>query len=191
MPWSFACIPRALPAHAVSHPWTTCCRAAGPCSPTKHRGDMSRLIILVLLWCSTAYTQPYDLNIHLKGKGRVAIPLQDIQKLTFAGAVTTVENQKLADVVKTFTILQNYPNPFNPRTTIEYELPAAGTVEIRIFNVNGQLVKSLGADQQPPGLHTAVWDGTNEAGRPVAGGVYFCRLETAAGTRTRAIIVRR
>ena len=137
---------------------------------------MPGLIILLLLCVSAAHTQPYDLNIHLKGRGSVTIPLKDIQKLTFAGAVTATGHQQLADVARTFAILQNYPNPFNPRTTIEYELAAAGAVEIRIFNVNGQLVKTLGSEHQSPGVHAAVWDGTNAFGVTVASGLYVYQV---------------
>jgi hypothetical protein len=137
---------------------------------------MTRFFILLLLCASTVYAQPYDMNIRLKDGRSVVIPVRDIQKLTFAGGLSAVGNERLATVVRTFAILQNYPNPFNPSTTIEYELPAAGNVEIRIFNVNGQLVRTLVSDHRSPGRHAALWDGTNAFGVTVASGLYVYQV---------------
>jgi hypothetical protein len=111
----------------------------------------------------------------MKGGSTTSIPVQDIQKLTFSGT-TDVGNERIANVIKTFTLLQNYPNPFNPTTTIEYQLPKSGNVEIKIFNLNGELVRTLEATHQIQGMHKVVWDGRNGTGQTVASGLYIYQV---------------
>ncbi|MDZ7344666.1 MAG: T9SS type A sorting domain-containing protein, partial [candidate division KSB1 bacterium] len=68
------------------------------------------------------------------------------------------------------------PNPFNPTTQIRFKLPAAGAVSLRIFDVNGRLVREWSNEQRTAGAHTIVWDGNDEQGLPVASGAYFSEL---------------
>ncbi|MBN1482586.1 T9SS C-terminal target domain-containing protein [candidate division KSB1 bacterium] len=88
---------------------------------------------------------------------------------------SNVEQEKKT-VLPEFVLLQNFPNPFNPATTIVFELSNLHHVVLEIYNSQGQCVRSLMNGQQKAGLHKILWDGTNERGDPVAGGVYFCRL---------------
>lgn len=115
------------------------------------------------------------MNVRTKSGTTTSIPVQDIQKLAFFDT-TTVGVERMAAVIKTFTLLQNYPNPFNPNTTIEYELPKAGDVEIKIFNLNGQLVKTLARNQQIQGTRRAIGDGRNNEGQTVASGMYIYQV---------------
>jgi hypothetical protein len=71
---------------------------------------------------------------------------------------------------------QNQPNPFNPQTSIRFYLPARGSVALHGFDVRGALVRRLATGTFDAGSHTVVWDGTDQAGRPVASGVYVYRL---------------
>jgi hypothetical protein len=71
---------------------------------------------------------------------------------------------------------QNQPNPFNPQTSIRFYLPARGSVALHVFDVRGALVRRLATGTFDAGSHTVVWDGTDQAGRPVASGVYVYRL---------------
>ena len=82
------------------------------------------------------------------------------------------------DAPVTYEVGQNQPNPFNPETAIEYALPSATQVSVRIYNVVGQLVKTLVDDYQAAGQHQVVWNGTNENGERVASGIYLYRFET-------------
>lgn len=75
---------------------------------------------------------------------------------------------------------RNYPNPFNPSTTISFSLAKFGNVSMKIYNTRGQLVKTLIDGAMPAGRHSVLWAGVDEHGRPVASGLYFCRL-TAGG----------
>jgi hypothetical protein len=79
-------------------------------------------------------------------------------------------------------VLQNYPNPFNPETWIPYRLNQAADVTIRIYDVNGHLVRRLVLGEQMPGHYVskdkaAYWDGQNNSGEKVASGVYFYQFE--------------
>ena len=72
---------------------------------------------------------------------------------------------------------QNYPNPFNPSTTIEYQLPTRGNIQIKVYNSIGQLVKALvDGKYEEPGNHSIGWDGRNNAGDPVSSGTYFYQI---------------
>ncbi len=96
------------------------------------------------------------------------------------GLVTTVESTTLvvaAELPEAFSLEQNYPNPFNPMTTITYRLPQRSQVKLTIFNVIGRTVRTLVQKELAAGEYSAVWDGRNEAGRSVTGGLYFYRLE--------------
>ena len=73
---------------------------------------------------------------------------------------------------------QNRPNPFQRSTMINYQLPEAGQVQLKIYNVAGQLVRTLVDAEQTVGRHAAVWNGTDERGRAVAAGLYYYRLES-------------
>jgi hypothetical protein len=74
-------------------------------------------------------------------------------------------------------LMQNSPNPFNPVTKIAYSVGRDGAhVAVGVYDVAGRLVKTLSDGPAEAGDHVAVWDGTDDAGRPVASGVYFCRL---------------
>jgi hypothetical protein len=81
-------------------------------------------------------------------------------------------------------ILASAPNPSTGRSSISYEIGATGPVSLQIYDVSGRLVRSLEGrtgGAKAAGLHTATWDGRDDRGRRVPGGVYYCRLE--AGTQ--------
>jgi hypothetical protein len=77
----------------------------------------------------------------------------------------------------TLRLYPNAPNPFNPRTTIRFDLPAAGSVRLAVYDVAGRLVRVLVNGDLPPGTREAVWDGSDSSGRAMASGSYLARLE--------------
>lgn len=86
-------------------------------------------------------------------------------------------------------LAQNEPNPFNPRTTISFELGAAGRVRLDIFDVRGRLARQLADRRYPEGRHDLTWDGRDESGAPAGAGVYYYRLHTTEGERVRKMIL--
>jgi hypothetical protein len=87
-------------------------------------------------------------------------------------------------------LAQNVPNPFNPSTVIEFTVKERAPVTLRVYNVRGQLVKTLVNDTRAPGItHRVEWNGRNDAGQEVASGVYFYRLVTKGFTKTRKMVV--
>jgi len=76
-----------------------------------------------------------------------------------------------------FALAQNYPNPFNPETTITYDLAADSEVRLEIYNVMGQVVRTLVSDHQSAGRYRVSWLGNNSLGHQVASGVYFYRIQ--------------
>lgn len=77
--------------------------------------------------------------------------------------------------------LRNYPNPFNPQTTISFYLRQDDELDLSIYNIKGQKVKTLLRGRQNKGLHNIVWDGTDGNETPVSSGVYLYKI-TASGT---------
>ena len=73
-------------------------------------------------------------------------------------------------------LAQNAPNPFNPSTEIAFDLPSATRVELRIYAVDGRLVRTLVDGERSAGTNRVVWDGRDDAGRSVPSGTYFYRF---------------
>ena len=88
-----------------------------------------------------------------------------------------------------FALEANYPNPFNPSTTIGYQLPMATEVRLEIYNLMGQPVRTLVQTVEPAGYHSAMWDGRDDGGRALAGGMYFYRLQAGEFTQTRKLLL--
>ena len=89
--------------------------------------------------------------------------------------IVSVFEELVQDVFKN-ALFQNFPNPFNPSTTIRFTVAAKSPVEVLIFNVQGQRVRTLVEETKPAGNYRVLWDGRNESGKLVATGVYFYRL---------------
>ncbi|MGE5692909.1 MAG: FlgD immunoglobulin-like domain containing protein [Candidatus Zixiibacteriota bacterium] len=94
----------------------------------------------------------------------------------------------VASVPKNFVLGQNYPNPFNPATRIDYALPEAAKVELKVYNLLGQEVRTLVDYEQPAGMHQIVWDGTDASGNGVASGLYFYKLKTPTFAETKQMM---
>ena len=76
-----------------------------------------------------------------------------------------------------FSLATNYPNPFNPATTIQYALPQSADVQLTVYNVVGQVVRTLVAEHQSAGRYLVAWDATNDNGQSLSAGIYFYRLQ--------------
>jgi hypothetical protein len=88
-----------------------------------------------------------------------------------------------------FNLAQNYPNPFNPTTRIEFSLASEGFVNLTVYNVLGQSVATLVDETMSSGLHTVVWNGTNDSHQPVSSGHYFYVLSTEENTDKKKMVL--
>ena len=95
--------------------------------------------------------------------------------IAVGGQLRVDGRQLIPDVLE---IKQSYPNPFTTFATIEYDVPTTQNVVLRIFNIRGQIVKTLVSEDKSPGYYSVVWDGTNDNGDEVSSGVYFCQMYT-------------
>jgi len=83
----------------------------------------------------------------------------------------------------------NYPNPFNPDTNIAYSINNAGKVSLEVYNIKGQLVKTLVNEQQEIGHYIVSWNGKDNSRKPVASGVYFYKMKTQNYNSTKKMIL--
>ena len=99
-----------------------------------------------------------------------------------------VDEEKVEKIAG-FFLKQNFPNPFNLNTGISFELPRQCNVKLKIYNVKGQLVKSVVEKRMETGAHTVFWDGTDYKGNPVASGIYFYKLTAPDFVSVRKMIL--
>jgi hypothetical protein len=86
--------------------------------------------------------------------------------------------------------VSNYPNPFNPRTTVRFQMPAAGAVNVEIYDVAGRVVRAVLVDEErEAGEHEFVWDGTDDTGRETAAGIYFVRVEAEGDVASSKMVL--
>jgi len=76
-----------------------------------------------------------------------------------------------------YSLFQNYPNPFNPATTIAYSLASNSKVELTVYNLLGQKVRTLVSGVQSMGVYKMNWDGKNDNGRNVVSGIYIYQIK--------------
>jgi hypothetical protein len=88
----------------------------------------------------------------------------------------------------TFRLYSSYPNPFAGRAQIMFDLPKSGPVQVRVFDLQGRVVKTLLDENKDPGQYTVFWTGDNDAGQSVAPGIYFYRLDTRSRTANKKLI---
>jgi hypothetical protein len=110
-----------------------------------------------------------------------------LHAMKFSNEVVAVEDDELpsADIA----LEQNYPNPFNPETKIGFTLQGSSEVELCIYNLKGQKVKTLHSGLLEKGHHTLIWDGTDAHNTSVSSGVYFYKLSSGKFTSTRKMIL--
>ena len=103
--------------------------------------------------------------------------------------VTTLSDKDYLIPINKFLLYANYPNPFNPLTTISFEIKIASDVVIDIYNVRGQLVKTLLNDRFPIGKHSVEWNGTDDNGKSVSSGVYFYQMRVGDFVQSRRMVM--
>ena len=109
-----------------------------------------------------------------------------------------VEDNPSANLPQRFTLAQNYPNPFNPSTTIPYRVGGSQFMvnrpihtTLKIYNILGQLVRTLVDEEKVAGNYKVIWDGRDNSGREVGSGIYFYQLRTEDYTATKKMVLLR
>lgn len=93
------------------------------------------------------------------------------------------------DIVSTAYNFINFPNPFNPSTKIRFNVPEEGNVELSVYNLKGQKVRTICKEILPSGNHEYIWQGKNNTNNAVASGIYFIRLDNGEKTKFRKVLL--
>ncbi len=139
----------------------------------------------------------FSANKSYKGKCNFIVTVEDDSNavaqdtiLVNVGNLTGIIAEQ-EQIPKEYVLYQNYPNPFNPETTIKYGLPKNSEIEIQIFDLLGRKIKTLKIGPQKAGYYLLKWNGTDDAGNPVASGVYLYQLRAGNFVQTRKMILMR
>ena len=130
-----------------------------------------------------------------------AIPIQWDMENEFSGSYVLLQrmlndemsvddyNKHSTSIPDQICLYPNYPNPFNSSTHIEYYLPQAGVVSIKIYNIQGQLVRTLVNESQKSGHYSVTWDGYSDFSIPLSSGIYIYKLLSSNQIRTRKLLL--
>jgi hypothetical protein len=108
-----------------------------------------------------------------------------------AAVNVTVTDDEIAGTPLIYNLEQNYPNPFNPVTRIDYSIAERSHVFIAAYDVAGRKVSVIVDAQQDPSRYSVTWDGTDDAGRTLASGIYFIRYRAGGYSFTRKAVLLR
>jgi hypothetical protein len=94
------------------------------------------------------------------------------------GRITEVDGQNT--LPGEFRLLPLFPNPFNPAVTIPFQLPRSSQVQLQVFNLQGQLLRTIINETRPAGTYQLVWDGLDDRGQMASSGIYWIRFGAEA-----------
>ncbi|MFA7057844.1 MAG: C25 family cysteine peptidase [Candidatus Cloacimonadales bacterium] len=127
--------------------------------------------------------------IHKRREKYVSFIDKKIDQLINISNISMIDENQNDIAPITTRLFNNYPNPFNPETTISFDLPQRDKVELVVYNLKGQKVKSLINEEMDMGVHKIIWNGTNNQGKEVASGVYYYRLSCGNYTKTNKMVL--
>ncbi len=133
------------------------------------------------------YDQAYKVKIVgiTNLNGTEPVYLESSTKVKIAGEIANEDD--ISDTPE--IVLSNYPNPFNPETTISFNIPKDGKVELAIFNIKGQKIKTLVNESKPRGSHTVTWNGKSSNNKSASSGVYFYKLTSNGKTQMKKMLL--
>jgi hypothetical protein len=120
-----------------------------------------------------------NVNVFLGENTVLNIPLQN----------NTASEEDIIPVPEPDLTLYSYPNPFRDKTTLSYILPQKQPVQLAIYNLKGQQVFSLPNAPNQKGLNAITWNGTDDTGRQVSSGIYFCKLISSGKVTTSKLVM--
>jgi hypothetical protein len=128
-----------------------------------------------IILCGSTFSTDFPLRNAYQNRYKGGYKDGFVLKLKKIDLTNIDEDKKLSH---SYGLEQNYPNPFNPATVINYQLSVSGNVQLTIYNLLGQKMKTLVDSFQNAGEHSVVWDATDNNDSPVSTGVYFYIIET-------------
>ena len=112
--------------------------------------------------------------------------ISEAGEFIFVNASLSIDSEIIPEV---FALHQNYPNPFNPITSLRYDLPADGLVNITIYDMMGRIVKILVNGSQTAGYKSIQWNATNDRNEPVSAGLYLYTIQTGEFRQTKKMVL--
>ena len=113
---------------------------------------------------------------------------ESVQKIVAKNEKTRTKKNRI-QVPQNFTLFQNYPNPFNPTTKIKFELKEAGDVELSVYDLLGNNVRTLYQGNKDIGEYEYTWDGMDSKSNIVPSGIYFARLSLNGIVQTKKMVL--
>ncbi|MDW7679667.1 MAG: T9SS type A sorting domain-containing protein, partial [bacterium] len=104
--------------------------------------------------------------------------IKKVDIIEIPSGVSDPRNYAKFEMPQEYVLNQNYPNPFNPTTSIGYSMPQDGKIQIEIYNLMGQKVRTLIDGVRNAGTHLIEWDGRDDAGHVLSSGVYIFTLRS-------------
>jgi len=136
-------------------------------------------LLRLLIYSENGRSIPSGLNniFTIKNDNQLTINKIELSSADGVPLKTAIDNSSHVIVPDGFKLNQNYPNPFNPATEISFSLPKLSKVNLTVYNVLGQEVRTLIETSLPSGNYSVVWDGRNGQGISVSSGIYFYMLK--------------
>ena len=139
---------------------------------------------------SSDYYETYEITLIDSDGNETIYNMEELQNLDLYQQFAvinsvTVSTNEAELTPKEFLLHQNYPNPFNPITSIGYDLPEDSHVSIKVFDLNGFLIKTLCDNFYLSGYKEVKWDGTNQSGKEVSASIYVYQIEAGEYVSTK------
>jgi len=164
---------------------TVTVRAASPSPPAGYSGKYIKEFSFTPYWLEPKDSHPYWIPKEFKHQRPWCITYE-VTEIVYDEAEMRGLAEEPLPSLKLYAIS---PNPSGSEITIRYELPEEAKISLKVYDVNGRLVKVLVDKEQNSGIYNICWDGRDEKGRKLANGVYFCRLEAGNKQRISRIVL--
>ena len=120
--------------------------------------------------------------------GRTQDNILYFDNISFSSGTVSIDNNS-ETIPYSFSIKQNYPNPFNPVTSLCYDLPEDGLVNITIYDMMGRIVKTIVNSSQTTGYKSIKWNATNDINEPVSAGLYLYTIQAGEFRQTKKMVL--
>lgn len=130
-----------------------------------------------------------DLNVFVTGHSWSSDTSNDFTTIMYTDDPTSIYQTEVPGVGAQLVMYQPSPNPFSSQTTIAFEIPSSGTVQVKIFDASGRLVRNLVNGEQGAGLHSLLFDGRDDNGAAISAGVYYLHVMTEGSSVTEKLLL--